>query len=175
MHFKKNDNMDNADVNEQYKKNTSRHWNTDPCEAHFVSEEVEKYSKEYFDELTSERYLDQNWLLDEIKKLNIRNKKVLEVGYGMGTDHMQLAELGGKMFGISITPSDQEIVNKRFSIYGYETNAIVADAESMPYTDEEFDFVYSFGVLHHCPDMQKALSECYRVLKRGGTRIYCSV
>ena len=140
MHFKKNDNMDNADVNEQYKKNTSRHWNADPCGANYVSEKVEKYSKEYFDEVTSERYFDQNWLLDEIKKLNI---------------HLQLAKLGGKMFGISITPSDQEIINKRFSLYGYETNAIVGDAESMPYPDEDFDFVYSFGVLHHCPIWKK--------------------
>ena len=32
-----------------------------------------------------------------------------------------------------------------------------------------FDLVYSWGVIHHSPDTEKALSEVFRVLKPGGT------
>jgi ubiquinone/menaquinone biosynthesis C-methylase UbiE len=44
----------------------------------------------------------------------------------------------------------------------------VADAENLPYKDNYFDFIYSWGVLHHTPDTQKAIDEAFRVLKSGG-------
>jgi ubiquinone/menaquinone biosynthesis C-methylase UbiE len=33
-----------------------------------------------------------------------------------------------------------------------------------------FDVVYSYGVLHHTPNTQKAINEIYRVLKLGKYR-----
>ena len=41
-------------------------------------------------------------------------------------------------------------------------------AARLEYPDEYFDRVYSWGVLHHSPDTPRALSEVWRVLKRGG-------
>jgi SAM-dependent methyltransferase len=43
-----------------------------------------------------------------------------------------------------------------------------ADAERLPFDDGEFDIVYSWGVLHHTPNMQAALDEAVRVLAPGG-------
>jgi SAM-dependent methyltransferase len=45
----------------------------------------------------------------------------------------------------------------------------VADAEHLPFDDDRFDIAYSWGVLHHSPDTQRALAEAYRVLRPGGT------
>jgi ubiquinone/menaquinone biosynthesis C-methylase UbiE len=39
----------------------------------------------------------------------------------------------------------------------------------LPYADASFDLVYSWGVLHHTPNTQRALDEAHRVLKRDGT------
>ena len=39
----------------------------------------------------------------------------------------------------------------------------------MPLLDNSFDFVYSWGVLHHTQDPAKTLAEMWRVLKPGGT------
>jgi ubiquinone/menaquinone biosynthesis C-methylase UbiE len=44
----------------------------------------------------------------------------------------------------------------------------MTDATALPFPDEYFDCVYSFGVLHHIPDVAEVLSEVKRVLKPGG-------
>jgi len=43
-----------------------------------------------------------------------------------------------------------------------------ADGEALPFDDNSFDIVYSWGVLHHSPDTEKAIEEVYRVLRPGG-------
>ncbi len=51
---------------------------------------------------------------------------------------------------------------------GVEIEFAVADATAIPYPDETFDVVsMAFGI-RNVPDYRKALSEIYRVLKRGG-------
>ena len=45
---------------------------------------------------------------------------------------------------------------------------LVADAEHLPFDDESFDRVYSWGVLHHSPDTDHAVREAIRVLRPGG-------
>lgn len=44
---------------------------------------------------------------------------------------------------------------------------IRGDATDLPFTDEDFDAVSFLRVLHHIPDFHRALSEAYRVLRRG--------
>jgi ubiquinone/menaquinone biosynthesis C-methylase UbiE len=45
---------------------------------------------------------------------------------------------------------------------------IQSDAKALPFKDNTFDCVYSFGVLHHFPGIEAALAEIHRVLKPGG-------
>ncbi len=42
------------------------------------------------------------------------------------------------------------------------------DIMDIPFKDERFDVITSLEVLEHVPDIQKALSETRRVLKKGG-------
>jgi len=45
---------------------------------------------------------------------------------------------------------------------------VQGDMESLPFQKETFDFVYSYGVLHHLPDPRAGLGELVRVMKPGG-------
>jgi SAM-dependent methyltransferase len=42
------------------------------------------------------------------------------------------------------------------------------DANDLPFLDGEFDYVYSWGVLHHSPSLERSISELLRVLRSGG-------
>ena len=56
----------------------------------------------------------------------------------------------------------------RFEIFGLTSSLQVADAEELPFDDETFDLVYSWGVLHHTPNTKQGIAEVFRVLKMGG-------
>ena len=75
---------------------------------------------------------------------------------------------GGTLYGIDLTEGNLPICKKHLELNGRFSELVIGDAENLPYPDNEFDFVYSFGVLHHTPDMEKCISEIYRVLKPGG-------
>ena len=45
----------------------------------------------------------------------------------------------------------------------------VGSSTDLDYSDNTFDFVYSWGVIHHSGNIKKSLKEIYRVLKKGGT------
>lgn len=67
---------------------------------------------------------------------------------------------------------------KNFSHWDYTTTDlhspladIKADITALPFAEETFDLIFCNHVLEHIPEDQKALSELYRVLKKGGTAI----
>ena len=151
---------------EEYKQQTQANWSSDPCGSNYSDKEF--MSREFFEEVEKHRYRTHPWILEAIKKFNIRNKKVLEIGFGMGTDHLSLAKQGGIMHGLDLTPRNSEVTSRRFNLYGEKSEFTIGDAEYLPYKDHSFDFVYSFGVIHHSPDTQKIINEIHRILKPGG-------
>jgi SAM-dependent methyltransferase len=99
-----------------------------------------------------------------------RGRDVLEIGVGMGADHLEWAKSGPhSLTGIDLTPRAVEHTRARFGLHSnLLSNLHVADAEQLPFADESFDLVYSYGVLHHSPDTPRAVQEVKRVLRPGG-------
>jgi SAM-dependent methyltransferase len=95
-------------------------------------------------------------------------KRVLEIGVGLGADHQCFAEAGADLFGIDLTQRAINHTRERISNFHLRSNLQVADAERMPFPDECFDLVYSWGVIHHSPNPKLAVAEIYRVLRNGG-------
>jgi ubiquinone/menaquinone biosynthesis C-methylase UbiE len=96
-------------------------------------------------------------------------KHVLEIGVGMGADHLQWAKSEPRsLSGIDLTPRAIELTRARLDAYGFASSLECGDAEHLPFPDDSFDIVYSWGVLHHSPDTPRAVAEVYRVLRPGG-------
>lgn len=98
-----------------------------------------------------------------------RGLRVLEIGVGLGADHQSFAENGAELTGVDLTQRAIDHTRARLALFGLESHLQRADAEQLPYADDAFDLVYSWGVLHHSPNTAKAFHEVCRVLKPGGT------
>lgn len=145
-------------------------WNEKSCGEIYA---VGQSEKEYYESESKSRYELEPYIFDFAKFHEGKNKDVLEIGVGMGTDHAEWAKSTPKsLTGIDLTPRAIEHTNKRFTIFGLTSDVKEADAEQLPFEDESFDLVYSWGVLHHSPNTPQAIKEVYRVLRPGGvTRI----
>lgn len=97
-----------------------------------------------------------------------RDRDVLEIGVGLGADHQRFAQAGARLSGVDLTSRAVRHTRNRLALFGLESNLREADAEALPFANETFDLVYSWGVLHHSPDTAKAINEVHRVLRRGG-------
>jgi SAM-dependent methyltransferase len=97
-----------------------------------------------------------------------RGAKILEVGCGMGCMAGHWAEHGADVTAIDINPVAIEKTRRRFEIFGYSGDIREVDGEALPFADATFDFVFSWGVIHHTPGIGRAAREMYRVLKPGG-------
>jgi SAM-dependent methyltransferase len=94
---------------------------------------------------------------------------VLEVGVGMGADHLEWAKSRPHhLAGIDLTARAVAWTTQRLATYGFESEVQEADAEHLPFLDDSFDIVYSWGVFHHSPNTARAFREAHRVLRPGG-------
>jgi len=99
----------------------------------------------------------------------LKGKKVLEIGCGMGSHSGLLAKYAKELTSIDITKTAINTTNKRFELFGLNNaKAINVDAENMPFENDSFDFIWSWGVIHHSNDTNKIAKEIHRVLKIGG-------
>ncbi len=97
-----------------------------------------------------------------------RGRPVLEVGCGMGCMAMNWALRGARVTAVDLNPVAVAQTRRRFAIFGLDGDIREAGAEALPFADASFDYVYSWGVLHHTPGIGRAIEEIHRVLAPGG-------
>lgn len=99
-------------------------------------------------------------ITDQLKRYRFVDKKILEVGAGI-SQFLKLFEDNNHVVALDI---NAELLKQNKT----KAKLVVADAETLPFKDQSFDFIYMIGVLHHLPDQRKALLEAKRVLKMNG-------
>ncbi len=152
---------------DKLKSEVRDYWDSEACGTWFTDKE--KYTKEYFEEIEKARYEVSPEILPFAQFDNFKGKKLLEVGVGAGTDFLQWVRGGTKAYGLDLTQEAIDHVQHRLDVYGLEAEQLnVGDSENLPFDDNFFDVVYSWGVIHHTPNTERALNEIIRVLKRGG-------
>jgi ubiquinone/menaquinone biosynthesis C-methylase UbiE len=101
-------------------------------------------------------------------------RRSLEIGSGTGyfTLNLMLAGLIEQAICTDISPGMLDTLAANAARLGLEVSTVQADAERLPFADESFELVLGHAVLHHIPDLQRALREFERVLAPGGTLLF---
>lgn len=102
------------------------------------------------------------------------NQNFLEVGCGAGAVSVYCAEnYPFTVTGVDVDP--EQIALARSEAGALDIQFMEADATRLPFEDERFDIVLSFGVTHHIADWLGALKEIARVLKPNGYFLYMEI
>ena len=141
------------------------HWTAEPCGTREVRE---CDRRAYFARLEADRYALEPFIPKFARFSESRGLRVLEIGVGPGNDFIQWLRNGAVATGVDLTDAGIALTRERAELEGFKPDLRQADAEKLPFDDATFDVVYSYGVLHHTPDTEKAIAEVARVLKPGG-------
>lgn len=148
------------------------YWEREPCgTSPTVTDDVPKQTREWFERIEAYRYEVEPFIHSVAQFSRWHSKKILEIGVGAGTDHLQWARAGAECYGIDLTEAGIETTKTRLALYGFTSNLQRADAEALPFPDEFFDVVYSWGVIHHSEHPEQIIREIKRVLKPSGVFI----
>lgn len=142
-------------------------WETHVNNEYYTNEE--QASEAYFAEIEMKRYRWHYHLVDLFKSLEGSHGRLLEVGSGIGVDSIQLARCGFDVTAVDLTSNAICLARQFARQREVAIDFRLGNAEGLDFPDESFDAVYSFGVLHHTPDIDRAVGEVRRVLQPGGT------
>jgi ubiquinone/menaquinone biosynthesis C-methylase UbiE len=123
----------------------------------------------YNKKVNDKRVSDLVRLITETKATNI-----LDVGCGSGYTLIPLLKQinDASFYAEDISYEMVKIAQDKIVHENIKTNSTwqieVADAMQLPFADGSFQVVYLIHSLHHLPDLHNALTECHRVLKKGG-------
>lgn len=98
----------------------------------------------------------------------LRGKRVLEIGCGMGLHTEIMARSGADVTAIDLTPTAVEATRERLRLKGLTARVEEADAETIAFSAGSFDFVWSWGVIHHSARTGRIVRQIARVLAPDG-------
>lgn len=148
------------------------YWNKDNIPQVWYSKK-KPLSYQWFNEIGYKRFSTYYpYLKDEAEFQWHSGEDILEIGCGLGTDLKEYAKYGANVHGIDLGHDQIQLTKLNFELSDLKYKYLdQGNAESLQFPDNSFDLVYSFGVLHHTPNTEKAISEVFRVLKPDGIAI----
>jgi ubiquinone/menaquinone biosynthesis C-methylase UbiE len=148
-----------------------RYWDARPCNIRHSPKPVG--SREYFDDVEARKYFVEPHIPSFAEFERWAGKRVLEVGCGLGTDSINFARAGAHLTAVDLSSESLRIAAQRADVMGVADNIrfVHANAEELTatVTDEPYDLVYSFGVVHHTPRPERALAEMRTLTATGGS------
>jgi ubiquinone/menaquinone biosynthesis C-methylase UbiE len=153
-----------------------------------TAEQIKDVNTRYHDAAAAD--YDAKWGIDlgEVGQRQVRSKlrkalggevvefeAGLEIGAGTGYFTLNLLQLGilGKATATDISPGMLARLDDSAERLGLEVETVRSEAEELPFANESFDLVFGHAVLHHIPDLDRAFGEFERVLRPGGTILFC--
>jgi ubiquinone/menaquinone biosynthesis C-methylase UbiE len=136
-----------------------------------------RYSAEYFKEIDDRFFSSVKAYMpwkkfpfeQEIPYVRLPTLDVLEIGVGQGSHASLIAPHSRSFTGIDLT--EPAVAATRIRMEQLElrnTKILQMDAEEMSFDDSSFDYIWSWGVVHHSADTRRILEQMHRVLRPGG-------
>jgi ubiquinone/menaquinone biosynthesis C-methylase UbiE len=143
------------------------YWEKSPIFDYEVKEE--RFSRAYYEKV-DDIYFNEN------NRFNIhlfhfgdcKGKTVLEIGFGAGAAVRRYARSGARIYAVDLAEISVQRAHKSLQLFNLKGNLLQSDAAFLPFRGDSFDYVLSFGVLHHLPSTEAGIQEVHRVLKPGG-------
>lgn len=137
---------------------------------------VKEFSKQFYQEIDKRFFADAATMLswrslpfDSLIDFDsLKEKDVLEIGCGNGSHAQLLVQSARSYTGIDLTAYAVKSTTQRLRYLGGGGTIRQMDAEHMDFPDESFDFIWSWGVIHHSANTRKIIEEIHRVLRPGG-------
>lgn len=145
-------------------------WDENPCGA-WHAQKKPVMSREYFEAISNFRHQTIHQDLDDFVRFNAwHNRRVLEVGCGIGSDSVEFMRHGAIYTGLDISSLSIEQAKQRARLFGlvgrFENRDAAADES---YIDlGKFDLVYANGVIHHWPNLQGFIQNIWCALNPDG-------
>ena len=99
----------------------------------------------------------------------------LEIGAGTGYFSLNLLQAGviDRATATDISPGMLRTLGDNARRLGLRVRTHATEAERLPFGNASFDLVFGHAVLHHIPDLDRAFAEFHRVLRPGGSLVFC--
>ncbi len=150
------------------KRNIQEYWGNEPCDSRLGTSQ-EPFL--FFDEIERKRYHLEPFIPGFADFHREKGKRVLEIGVGVGTDFCQWVKNNARPTGVDLTSQAVHLTRKQLDLRRVPSSGyglMQSDAEHLPFKDNSFHVVYSWGVLHHTPQTKMAFEEVLRVLAPEG-------
>lgn len=146
-------------------------WDRRPCNIRHSLKPVG--TKEYFDEVEVRKYFVEPHIPGFAEFPRWRDKKVLEIGCGIGTDTINFARHGAIVTAVELSEKSLEIARKRAEVYGLQDRIRfhLGNAEELTQCVpvETYHLIYSFGVIHHTPHPERVIGQMHKYVRPGST------
>jgi SAM-dependent methyltransferase len=144
------------------------YWNNQPCNVRHSKNPPG--SLEFFQDVSARRYRVEPHIPEFAGFYLWQGKQVLEIGPGIGSDAAEFARNGADYYGIDYSDESVKLAQQRFKVEELEGTFIHGDASDILAYDNlpKMDLVYSYGVIHHFPAIDRIIDNVYNILKPGG-------
>jgi 2-polyprenyl-3-methyl-5-hydroxy-6-metoxy-1,4-benzoquinol methylase len=158
----------------QVSVNTVRdYWNKRPCNIRHSTKPIG--TKEYFDEVEARKYFVEPHIPQFVEFDRWKDKKVLEIGCGIGTDTISFARAGAQVTAVDVSDKSLEIARQRAEVYGLSDRVRFYSGNAEELSSfvpiESYDLVYSFGVIHHTPHPERVIDQVAKHFVKPGSTV----
>jgi 2-polyprenyl-3-methyl-5-hydroxy-6-metoxy-1,4-benzoquinol methylase len=166
-----------ADTDIEKVQSGNRQWWTDHTMSYDWKDKVEKerFSEAWFAEIDrrfehgARLFAHDRTPFDRIIPFEqLRGRDVLEIGCGMGLHSELMSRAGANLTAIDISDTSIEATTRRMVLRQLKGRVERMDARKLEFADSAFDFVWSWGVIHHSAQTAIIIKEIHRVLRPGG-------